>query len=377
MSQSNCIVPRHEKAPESVDISITGRCNLSCRYCFYADRMASLTDLSTDDWKKGIEKLGNSRIMRVTFTGGEPFTRPDLFELVDAVVDNRMRYSILTNGTLIDEDTIRMFRVGKRLIRLDSIQVSMDGSCADVHDRSRPRSFESAVKGLKLLLKNGFPVTVRATISRHNIDDLEAMASFLLDDLGLPSMTNNEASPIGAGCTCRDEVALDHVDILNAGIRLEKLQEKYPGRITAQAGPLAKLKMYREMEDARQSGQLTNRWKMGFLSSCGGVFNRMGILHDGSIVPCSMLHDLVMGNIVTDDVLDLWGNSAVIMRVRERWGVRLSELTECSGCPWVEYCNGGCPGITQQMRKTIIAPGVNGCYRNFLKANGIESIHRL
>ncbi len=368
-------LPKLEKAPASVDISITGGCNLSCRYCFYADPMASLTDLSTEDWKKCIRKIGEARVMRVTLTGGEPFTRPDIFELVDAIVENRMRYSILTNGTLVTADTISEFRKGKRLLRLDSIQVSIDGSCALVHNRSRPGSFDRAVSGLRLLLQNGLPVTVRATISRHNIEDLEALASFLLDDLGLPSMTNNEASPIGAGCTCRDEMALDHVDILNAGIRLEKLEAKYPGRITAQAGPLAKLRMYREMESARQSGRLTDRWKMGCLSSCGGVFNRLGILHDGSIVPCSMLHDLVMGNILTDDLPALWRSSTVIGKVRERYGVRLSEITGCSGCQWADFCNGGCPGVTQQMQKTLLAPGVNGCYRNFLKANGIESLN--
>lgn len=170
------------------------------------------------------QKLGNAKIMRITLTGGEPFTRPDFFELVDSVIENRMRYSILTNGTLINEKAIEAFKVGKRRLRLDSIQISIDGSCAEVHNKSRPDSFDRAVKGLRLLLKEGFPVTVRATISKHNIHDLEAMTAFLLEDVGLPSMTNNEASPIGTGCTYKEEVALDHKEILEVGLRLEKLQ---------------------------------------------------------------------------------------------------------------------------------------------------------
>jgi len=374
LPQSKPPVPGHEKAPSSVDVSITGGCNLACRYCFYADRMASLTDLSTGEWKDAFRKLGDARVMRVSLTGGEPFSRPDFFELVDSVVENRMRYSILTNGTLINEETIEAFGIGKRRLRLDSIQISIDGSRAEVHNKSRPDSFQGAAGSLRLLLKEGFPVTVRATISRHNIHDLEDMAEFLLEDIGLSSMTNNEASPIGTGCTCSDEIALDHTDILRAGLRLEQLQKRYPGRITAQAGPLAKLRMYREMEEARKTGKPTNRWKMGFLSSCGGVFNRLGILHDGSIVPCTMLHDLVMGSILTDDFLDLWRNSPVIRHVRERYVIPLDEIEECRGCPWLDYCNGGCPGISQQMHNTICAPSREGCYRDFLKANGITGI---
>ena len=375
MAQSNPSVPKHDRFPSSVDISITGKCNLKCRYCFYSDEMTARSDLSTEEWKKNIKKLGDAKIMRVTLTGGEPFTRPDFFELVDSVIENRMRYSILTTGTLIDEKTIEAFSIGKRRLRLDSIQVSIDGSCAEVHNLSRPDSFDRAVKGLRLLMNEGFPVTVRATISKHNMDDLEAMTAFLLEDIGLPSMTNNEASPIGTGCTYKDEVALDHKEILAVGKRLEKLQEKYPGRITAQAGPLAKLRMYKEMEDARRTNQFTKRWKMGYLSSCGGVFNKLSILHDGSVVPCSMLHDLTMGNIQTDDLLDVWENCGVIIEVRNRYVVPMSEIPECANCEWVNYCNGGCPGIVQQIQKTIIAPSWRMCYKSFLKANNIKSVY--
>ena len=336
--------------------------------------MVALSDLSTEDWKKIIGKLGEAKVMRVTLTGGEVFTRPDIFELIDSIIENRMRYSILTNGTLIDEETIAAFGVKKRRIRLDSIQVSIDGSCPEVHNLSRPGSFGRAIHGLELLVKNRFPVTVRVTISKHNMYDLENIAELLLDDIGLPSFTNNEASPIGAGCTYENEIALDHVDTLRVGLQLENLQRKYPGRITANAGPLAKLRMYREMEDARRKGQCTGRWKMGYLSSCGGVFSKLGILHDGSIVPCSMLHDLTMGNMLTDDMLDLWRNSSVIKEVRERYVVPLSKIPACMNCEWVEYCNGGCPGIVQQIQKTLLEPGRRGCYRDFLKANGIRSI---
>ncbi len=368
-------VPKHSRHPASADISITGKCNLKCRYCFYSDEMVALNDLTTQQWKQSIKKLGDAKIMRVTLTGGEPFTRPDFFELVDSVIENRMRYSILTNGTLITEDTIKEFEKDKRRLRLDSIQISIDGSKAEIHNKSRPDSFDQAVRALKLLLKNKFPVTVRATISKHNMDDVEDMAAFLLEEIGLPSMTNNEASPIGTGCTYKDEVALDHKEILAVGKRLEKLQEKYPNRITAQAGPLAKLRMYKEMEDARKHDKLTNRWKMGYLSSCGGVFNKLGILHDGTIVPCSMLHALNMGNILKDDLLNTWDTSKVIQEVRDRYVVPMTEINECKNCEWVKYCNGGCPGIVQQMQNTILAPSWRGCYKNFLKANNINSVY--
>lgn len=90
-----------------------------------------------------------------------------------------------TAGSLNTEETLAAFGVGKRRMRLDSIQVSIDGSCAAIHDRSRPPvSFERAMRSLRLLKASGFPVTVRVTINRHNVDDLPAIARLLLEEVG-------------------------------------------------------------------------------------------------------------------------------------------------------------------------------------------------
>ena len=375
MNRDETRLPRTLSSPSSVDISITGRCNLECRYCFYSGEMAALKDLSTEQWKTIMKKLCAARVMRATLTGGEVFTRSDFYDILDSLIKNRMRYSVLTNGTLIDEKSIELLGEGKRRIRMDSIQVSIDGSCARVHNRSRPDSFQRAVRGLRLLVKNGFPATTRVTLSKHNIHDIENIAELLLDDIGLPSISTNEASPIGTGCTYKEEVALDHVETLEAGLKLEELNRKYSGRLTANAGPQARLRMYREMEDAARSGENTGRWRMGSLSSCGGVFNKISILHDGTVTPCSMLHALGMGNALEDDLVELWLNSPVIAEVRERYIVPLSSIQGCRECPWKEYCNGGCPGIVQEMEGSLMAVSRRGCYRDFLKANGIDSIY--
>lgn len=116
--------------PRSVNIAITGRCNLRCQYCFYADEMTSLADLPTQKWLDFFVELKQMGVTEVCLSGGEAFTRPDLFTLIDGVIANRMRYTLLTNGTLISETTLAQFDVGKRRLRLNSIQVSIDGSKA-------------------------------------------------------------------------------------------------------------------------------------------------------------------------------------------------------------------------------------------------------
>ena len=99
--------------------------------------MHNRPDLSKEEWFKFIGELGWLSVRNLTLSGGELFVRKDIWEIIDHIIKNRMRYSILSNGTLITEDTLKQFEIGKRRSRLSSIQVSIDGSCPEVHDKSR------------------------------------------------------------------------------------------------------------------------------------------------------------------------------------------------------------------------------------------------
>lgn len=356
--------------PRSVGLQITGACNLSCRYCFYADFMERLDDLPQRDWLAFFEELGRLGVFDATLSGGEPFVRRDLFNLIDGIVENRMRYCILSNGTLIDERMIERFEVGKRRLRLDYIQVSIDGSRAEVHDKSRPASFDRAQRGLRLLKEAGFPVTVRVTINRHNIHDLENIARLLLEEIGLSGFGTNEALPIGAGCANRGDMALTPRDQLEAMRRLEILQGRYPGRIKAQAGPQAKLRMFRQMELARATGETAADWAMGRLSACGCVFNKIEVLHDGTIVPCCMLPGVVLGHIGKERLADVWNTHPLLQAIRERRGIPMSEVEDCRDCEWNAFCNGSCPGLAHQLTGDFNRANPEDCYRDFKRETG-------
>jgi SynChlorMet cassette radical SAM/SPASM protein ScmE len=354
-----------------VDIALTGRCNLRCEYCFYADEMVALRDLATDQWLTFFEELGRLAIRRVTLTGGEVFTRRDFFELVDGVVANRMRYTILTNGTLIDEKVLGQFEIGKRRLRLDSIQVSIDGSRAEIHNLSRPNSFDRALRGLRLLKDAGFPVTVRTTINRHNLHDLDNIAQLLLEDVGLPSFSTNEAMPMGAGCDNQGDITLTTVEKMEAMRILQWLLARYPGRLSANAGPQAKLKMYAEMEHSRQTGEKASDWQMGYLTACGCIYSKLDVLHDGTIVPCHIMHQMNLGHIETDLFEEIWHTHPVLQSLRARRSVPMQEVAGCKSCGWASYCNGSCPGLAYELTGGLLRANSEDCYRLFLADTGV------
>ncbi len=363
--------PDADDAPQAVDISLTGKCNFRCRYCFYADAMQTRPDLASEAWHSFLAELGKLAVREVCLSGGEVFVRPDLMDLIDQVTANRMRYSLLTNGTLITEKSVAALEKFGRPARLSSIQVSIDGSCPEIHDKSRGRgSFDRAIAGLRLLKEAGFPVTSRVTVNRFNVDDLENIARLLLDEIRLPSFGTNDAIPMGAGCGNQDEIALRPVQHVKAMKTLSLLAERYNGRITAMAGPLAKQRMYKEMAHARTTGEKTTRWQMGYLTACGCVFNKLAVHHDGAITPCNMLSKLELGRINIDSLKTVWKTHPTLKALKERRQIPMNEVPGCERCEWALFCNGSCPGLAHEMTGDFNRANPHDCYRRFLENFG-------
>jgi len=353
---------RIPSAPFAVDIALTGRCNLHCKYCFYADEMAALQDLPTEHWLAFFKDLGRLAVQRVTLTGGEVFTQADLWSLIDGVIANRMRYSILTNGTLITEKTLAQFEVGRRRRRLDYIQVSIDGSQAGIHNRSRPNSFDRALRGLRLLVEAQFPVTVRVTVNRHNVNDLGDIAHLLLDEVGLPEFSTNEAYPCGIMERQAEGIMLTPAQRLQAMQTLTDLAARYEGRIGASAGPLALAREFRAIDEHLAAGR-TSIPGRGTLCGCGGVFTKLAVLHDGTLVPCHQLATLHLGKIGEDDLQQVWREHPLMVALRRRREIPLESLDTCRDCPYTGFCTGGCPGVALFLTGEFNGRNPMDCYR--------------
>ena len=356
------------RTPRSVTVEITARCNLRCRYCyFFNNPVVEYRDLPADEWLKFFDELGSLGVMEVILAGGEPFIREDLRLLIDGIVRNRMRFAFLSNGGLISDETAT-FLAGTG--RCDYVQVSVDGSCAEVHDSCRGKgSFDAAIRGIRTLQRHGVGVAVRATIHRSNVHDLENIAHFLLDELGLPDFGTNAAGYMGSCRGNADDVLLNIVERKEAMATLLRLAAKYDGRISANAGPLADGRMWHRMEEARvQNAPAFNNG--GHLTACGCTFSKIAVRADGVIIPCSMLAHLELGRINHDSLAEIWNNSPVLNQLRNRHTIPLSGFEFCAGCSYIPYCTGNCPGLAYALTGIVDHPSPDACLRRFLKEGG-------
>ena len=356
------------RTPRSLDLEITSRCNLHCRYCYFFDNpQVEYRELSTDEWLQFLDECGRCAIMNVTLAGGEPFIRGDLPQLIEGIVRNRMRFSILSNGTLIDDD-IADFIVGTG--RCDSVQISIDGSSAEMHDAYRGQgSFDKAIHGIHTLRRHGIGAAVRVTIHHQNVHYLEEIARFLLEDLNLHSFSTNSAGYLGSCRQHADEVLLTLEERELAMRTLLELSKQYNGRISAQAGPLAEIRNWRRMEEARQQ-QKPPFPNGGFLTGCGCPSEKIAVRADGTIVPCMMLSHITLGRINREPLKDLWQQSPPLNQLRQRNRIPLTAFEHCADCPYIPYCTGNCPALAYTLTGQENHPSPDACLRDFLTAGG-------
>lgn len=351
------------RVPRVVHLDVTSRCNLRCAYCsFFSSPSEVGVDLPTEEYLGFFRELRELRVMKVVISGGEPLLRRDLPELLAGVVDGRMRFSLNSNGVLMTEAAAKMLADTGRC---DGVQISVDGSRAEVHDCFRGKgSFRKAVRAVEMLKAHGVPVTVRMTLHRRNVDELEAAAAFFLEALGLPSFSTNAAGYMGMCAATAADIQLTAAERLRVMKVMERLEERYPGRIAALAGPLAEWRTWRRWHQDGAEGHRDGRG--GTLQGCGGVFSSVAVRADGVMVPCSLLPHIELGRINRDDLGVVWRTHPELERLRARRTIPLRMFGGCRDCRYVDFCTGGCPALAYNRTGNDAVPEPSACLSRFI-----------
>ena len=117
--------------PFVININVTTRCNLRCPYCFNADNNIARSDeLTLEEYRDLAHQWAPYR-PGIFISGGEPFAREDLVEIVAAFKQHGLPIGLVSNGTLMTEDKAR--RLAE--MGLDAVLISIHGA-RETHDRT-------------------------------------------------------------------------------------------------------------------------------------------------------------------------------------------------------------------------------------------------
>ena len=189
---------KHLKTPVALIFFVTSRCNLRCSHCFYWKELnaASENELSIDEIRK--IALSFEHPVSLSLTGGEPFLRRDLKEIIRAFREGcgTREVGIATNGTL-EASTVETVCaiLDEGLLSNFSVQVSLDG-LEKTHDAIRgiKGSFEKTMSTLKALerIRKYYPdfyLKTALSIQKRNVSGIKEFVEYFLP-LNIPLRFN-------------------------------------------------------------------------------------------------------------------------------------------------------------------------------------------
>ena len=160
-------------------VYITSKCNMKCKVCFIRDALKE-RDMKPEELGELLEIYKGKTI---TLTGGEPTIHPQFFEILDIIRKKGKRAWVLTNGTMLDEESFVRKMKEKKVYR---VCLSFDGWKPEIYEKWRGVNGEEWLKrkekAIELLRKYDVPTNIFMVVSKENIDELPKVIDFIIRD---------------------------------------------------------------------------------------------------------------------------------------------------------------------------------------------------
>lgn len=316
-------------------LHVAHTCNLNCSYCFasqgkyHGERALMSFEVGKRALDFLIEHSGTRRNLEVDFFGGEPLMNWDVVKQlveyarsVEKQHNKNFRFTLTTNGMLIDDDVIEFANK-----EMSNVVLSLDGR-KEVHDRLRVDyagngSWERIVPKFQKLVqaRGGKNYYMRGTFTHANPDftkDIEKMLELGFRELSMEPVV----------CPADDPAALTKEDLPVVLKEYERLAEMMLEKEKEGKG----FTFYHYMLDLKEGPCIYKR-----ISGCGSGTEYMAVTPWGDLYPC---HQFVGEE--KYKLGDIWNGISNKTAQAEFRGCNAYTRKECADC-WAKlYCSGGC-----------------------------------
>lgn len=294
----------------SFQIELTSKCNERCVHCYIPHKF-KLNNITDELYYKTLDQLGKMGVLSVTLSGGEPMCHPKFKEYLRAAKDYDFYVNILSNLTLLDDETIQIMKESN----VSSVQVSLYSMIPEHHDAitTLKGSFEKTKASILRLIENDIPLHVSCPTMKGNKDDFKDVLAW-----------------------CHEHKIRANTDyIMMAQYNHET--ENLANRLSVEeAGNV--IKSIREGDEDYQRAIL----EPDFVARCNeNQFNPERrlccMVANGNVYPCAGWQEMVLGNLNEDTLQNIWDNSEKIKWLR---GLKMKDLGggECCNCDKAAFC---------------------------------------
>jgi radical SAM protein with 4Fe4S-binding SPASM domain len=359
-------------APFLVVWDFTHKCNLRCKHCYSNSGAVEEDELTTEQAMAVVDQLADAHVTALAFSGGEPLTRKDFFQVARYASDRGLYVSLASNGTLLTKENVQKIKEAK----VNYIDISIDGATAKTHDdfRGVPGAFEKAVEGLKNCIDADICACIATTVGKNNMAELPAIID-LAEKLGAERFTYFNFIPTGRGKAHVDQdlSPQEREDVMK--YLLNRMSAGCKTTILATAPQLSRVALQCQGDSGTgevtmalahmQTVKVTKKAvPLGeFIGGCGAGRLYCSISPQGDVHPCVFL-PVNVGNLKTKKFRDVWLNAPLFNAFRNRANLKGS----CGKCTYKFIC-GGCRARSAAYHGGDTLNGDPGCLQGVKNAN--------
>ena len=303
---------------------VTKQCNAHCDHCGSSCDIKTKEAIDIKWFKKALDEVAsvyNPETVFVYITGGEPLMRKDLFDLTSYISSKGFQWGLVTNGMLLNKEKIKKCKE----TGMSTMSISIDGM-KETHENFRhvKGSFDKIVENIKLLHEESFVehLQITFTATKQNLYELPELYRFL-------SML-----PINS-------LRISNIDLIgrakeNQALMLDKNDYEFLFRFIEKHKDDKLPVVWSCTHYFGDDGENPDPTKKIF--KCHTGINVGSVLADGTIYGCPNIprrKELVQGNIITDNFMDVWKNKFIPFRNKE-----ILKSNNCKNCEYWKNCQG-------------------------------------
>lgn len=297
---------------QNIIIEITQKCNERCVHCYIPHENKN-SIMSDKDFYAIVDMCGGiETILNVRITGGECMSHPSFKNYIRYVKDKGFALTLLTNLTLLDDETINILKEGT----LSQVQVSMFSVNPEIHDRitAVPGSLEKTMKNIEKLKAAGVPVSIATQAMEINKDSIERLYEYTIKH--------------GFNLRCDwTIIAKENRNSENLSYRIRDLSNYKnicKSRLKHCDGYEKELRKALSRDPKPETSHL-----------CNAGTNGLYIDTNLKVHPCPGW-DLIVGDLKSDSLSDIWNKSEKLQKVRD---VVLKDFPKCAKCDIRNLCS--------------------------------------
>ena len=322
----------------SVMFELTYNCSEQCIHCYNPgatrndneiSHRADREELDLDDYKRIIDDLCEHGLVKVCLSGGDPFSKPIVWDIIDYLYEKEIAFDVFTNGQRIVDMVERLANYFPRLVG-----VSIYSGIAEDHDAiTRVKgSWERSIKVVEQLADLAIPMNLKCCIMQPNLHSYYLVADLAKKYGAEPQFEININDSID-GDQCARQLRLTE-EQLQVVLRDDNLPY-YVGPEAPSFGG-----QHRPMD----------------VNGCGAGQTTFCITPDGNFQPCCAF-PLPFGNLKTQSVTLILSESPLLKEWRS---ATLQQYEECGKRDYCAYCN-LCAGNNYVEHGDYRKPSENNC----------------